>query len=49
MAPAACSTIEANLKDFGRVPEDYDKIITGDLGEVGQRILLILWKNRESL
>ena len=33
MAPAASSTIEANLRDFGRKPEDYDRIITGDLGE----------------
>ena len=32
MAPAASSTIEANLRDFGRKPEDYDRIITGDLG-----------------
>ena len=46
MAPAACSTIEANLKDFGRVPEDYDKIITGDLGEVGQRILFDLMEKQ---
>ncbi|MBS6194897.1 MAG: stage V sporulation protein AD [Clostridiales bacterium] len=40
MAPAACGTITQNLKDFGRNPEDYDKIITGDLGYVGQQILL---------
>lgn len=40
MAPAACSTISQNLRDFGRKPEDYDKIITGDLGYVGQQILL---------
>lgn len=40
MAPAACGTIVQNLRDFGRKPEDYDKIITGDLGYVGQRILL---------
>lgn len=40
MAPAACGTITQNLKDFGRNPEDYDRIITGDLGYVGQQILL---------
>lgn len=40
MAPAACSTIAQNLRDFSRKPEDYDKIITGDLGYVGQQILL---------
>lgn len=42
MAPAACDTIYQNLKDFGRMPEDYDKIITGDLGYVGQKILIDL-------
>lgn len=42
MAPSACSTISQHFKDFGRKPEDYDKIITGDLGYVGQRILLDL-------
>lgn len=42
MAPAACNTIVQHLKDFGRKPEDYDKIITGDLGYVGQQILLDL-------
>ena len=35
MAPAASDTIYQNLEDFGRKPEDYDRIITGDLGEVG--------------
>lgn len=39
MAPAASDTICRHLKDFGRTPEDYDKIITGDLGTVGQEIL----------
>lgn len=39
MAPAAASCIVANLQDFGVKPDYYDKIITGDLGSVGQRIL----------
>lgn len=39
MAPAACDTIYQNFMDFNRMPEYYDRIITGDLGEVGQRIL----------
>lgn len=39
MAPAAADTIYRNLVDFGRNPEDYDKIITGDLGSVGQKVL----------
>lgn len=42
MAPAACSTISTHLRDFSRNPEDYDCIITGDLGYVGQQILLDL-------
>ena len=46
MAPAASSTIEANLRDFGRKPEDYDRIITGDLGEIGQKILFDLLKKQ---
>ena len=44
MAPAARDTILCNLKDFGRKPEDYDRIITGDLGYVGHSILLDLLK-----
>lgn len=39
MAPAACETISQNLMDFDRKPSDYDKIITGDLGSVGQKVL----------
>jgi len=46
MAPAACDTIYQNLVDLGRQPEDYDKIITGDLGYVGQEILIKLLKDR---
>ena len=42
MAPAACDTIYRHLQDFGRKPEDYDKIVTGDLGYVGQQALLDL-------
>ena len=40
MAPAAADTILTNLKDFGRSPTSYDRIITGDLGYIGQSILL---------
>ena len=42
MAPAASDTIYHNMVDFLRTPSDYDKIITGDLGKVGSRILLDL-------
>lgn len=46
MAPAACDTIYQHLVDFNRKPEDYDKIITGDLGYVGQEILIKLLKEK---
>lgn len=46
MAPAAADTICTNLTDFGRKPEDYDKIITGDLGTVGKEILLDLTRQQ---
>lgn len=42
MAPAACELIAQHLEDFGRRPGDYDAIITGDLGTVGQEILFKL-------
>ena len=42
MAPAAADTISRHLEDFGRSPEEYDRIITGDMGKVGQRALLDL-------
>ncbi len=42
MAPAASELIAQNLEDFGRKPSDYDRIITGDLGAVGQEILFDL-------
>ncbi len=44
MAPAAADVIAANFSDFGRTPADYDQIITGDLGTVGQEILIDLLK-----
>ncbi|MFA9464252.1 MAG: stage V sporulation protein AD [Velocimicrobium sp.] len=40
MAPAAADLIYNHLKDFSRIPAYYDKIITGDLGYIGQEILL---------
>lgn len=44
MAPAAWDTIRQNFADFNTGPEYYDKIITGDLGEVGRKILLDFMK-----
>ena len=42
MAPAAADSIRQHMEDFGRTPEDYDKIVTGDLGVVGQKLLFEL-------
>ena len=47
MAPAACDTIIENLEDFERKETDYDRIITGDLGYVGQSILFDLMRGKE--
>ena len=46
MAPAAASTLEQHFIDFGSQPDFYDKIITGDLGKVGQRVLIDLMKEK---
>lgn len=46
MAPAACDLIATHLADYDRKPEDYDKIVTGDLGTVGQEILFQLMRER---
>ena len=46
MAPAAADVIENNLKDFNYRPDEYDKIITGDLGYIGQTILISLLKEK---
>lgn len=46
MAPAASKVILAHLRDTGRKPEDYDLILTGDLGVLGSRILKdLLWES----
>ena len=45
MAPAALATIKAHLEDFNRSPDDYDLIVTGDLGQLGKDILLTLCSN----
>lgn len=38
MAPAAASTICAHFEGTGTTPQDYDLILTGDLGILGKRI-----------
>ena len=42
MAPAAADTICRHLREFERTPSDYDHIVTGDLGMVGQTALFDL-------
>lgn len=39
MAPAACSTIKAYFHDTHEHIENFDAIITGDLGKVGSQLL----------
>ena len=46
MAPAAADTIFQNFQDFSCDEKEYDKIITGDLGEVGHQILIELMKDK---
>ena len=39
MAPAAVQTLQTHFREFGRRPEDYGLIVTGDLGAVGAQIV----------
>ena len=40
MAPAVVETLLTHFKETGRKPEDYDLILTGDLGIYGKNILM---------
>jgi len=42
MAPAAYQTIKAHFQDMHTGPEDFDLIVTGDLGQLGKELLLSL-------
>ena len=42
MAPAALATIKAHFADLKTKPEDFDLIVTGDLGQLGKEMLLQL-------
>lgn len=44
MAPAAYATIRAHFEDLNTGPEDFDRIVTGDLGQLGKDVLLELAK-----
>lgn len=39
MAPAAADTIAVHLQETGATPQEYDLIVTGDLGAVGSKLL----------
>lgn len=45
MAPAAMSTLISHFKDTKTTPDDYDLIITGDLGKLGSEILMDLMEH----
>ena len=42
MAPAAWSTIRAYFNDLNCGPDDFDLIVTGDLGQLGKEVLMEL-------
>ena len=42
MAPAALATIKAHFNDLNTSADDFDLIVTGDLGQVGKEALLAL-------
>ena len=44
MAPAALATILAHMEDTGSSAEDFDLIVTGDLGMHGKELLLELFR-----
>ena len=44
MAPAAYATIRAHFEDLNTGPENFDRIVTGDLGQLGKDVLLELAK-----
>ena len=46
MAPAAADTIAAHLADMNRTFDDYDLIVTGDLGRLGRDLLIELLGER---
>ncbi len=43
MAPAAYDTLSAFFQDTGTGPDDYDLVVTGDLGQLGHEILCDLF------
>ncbi len=46
MAPAAMDTLMAHFRDSKTTPDDYDLIVTGDLGKLGSEILIDLMEDQ---
>lgn len=46
MAPAAFETIQTHFDDLHTSPEEYDLIVTGDLGQIGLEMLLSISRNK---
>lgn len=46
MAPSAMSTLIKHFEDTKTTPDDYDLIVTGDLGKLGSEILLDLMEHK---
>lgn len=49
LSPAACRTISDFLSDTNTRPEDYDIILTGDLGAIGSELLCELMVKQENV
>ena len=49
MAPAAARTISSFLNDTGTSPEDYNLILTGDLGYTGSQLLYELLEKEHNI
>ncbi|MDE7364003.1 MAG: stage V sporulation protein AD [Ruminococcus sp.] len=47
MSPAASATIQRYLQATNTSPDDYDAIVTGDLGKVGSTLLIELLKKQD--
>ena len=45
MAPAALNTIRAHFEDTKTSADDFDLIVTGDLGQIGKELLLSMSRN----
>lgn len=48
-SPAAYDTISRLMRDTNTAPEDYDLIVTGDLGLVGTKLLCELFRREEGI